>query len=122
MYLESYTQSLKYLVLYCYYLQVEVGSTLRLDCPVTQLSDPGAGASVMLWKKGHRVLTAGSIKVTPHKMSGDEDDGHVNVFQVRRDPRMSLLGTDLAISRVGVHDGGLYRSDNGHIPDMTHDI
>ena len=37
------------------------------------------------------------------------------VFQVRRDPRMSLLGTDLAISRVGVHDGGLYRSDKGHI-------
>ena len=45
-----------------------------------------------------------------------------SVFKVRRDPRMSLLGTDLAISRVGVHDGGLYRSDNGHIPDMKHDI
>lgn len=45
-----------------------------------------------------------------------------SVFQVRRDPRMSLLGTDLAISRVGVHDGGLYRSDKGHIPDMKHDI
>ena len=40
--------------------KVEVGSTLRLDCPVTQL---GSGANVMLWKKGHRVLTAGSIKV-----------------------------------------------------------
>ena len=44
--------------------QVEVGSTLRLDCPVTQLTQLGAGASVMLWKKGHRVLTAGSIKVS----------------------------------------------------------
>ena len=31
------------------------------------------------------------------------------VLQVRRDPRMSLLGTDLTISRVGIHDGGLYR-------------
>ena len=30
---------------------------------------------------------------------------------------MSLLGTDLAISRVGVHDGGLYRSD---IKDLSH--
>ena len=40
-----------------------------------------------------------------------------DVFQVRRDPRMSLLGTDLAISRVGVHDGGLYRSE---ITDMTY--
>ena len=96
-------------------LQVEVGSTLRLDCPVTQLSEPGAGASVMLWKKGHRVLTAGSIKVSHqcHDVSDDQGD----VFQVRRDPRMSLLGTDLAISRVGVHDGGLYRSE---ITDMTY--
>ena len=98
-------------------LQVEVGSTLRLDCPVTQLSEPGAGASVMLWKKGHRVLTAGSIKVSHqcHDVSDDQCD----VFQVRRDPRMSLLGTDLAISRVGVHDGGLYRSD---IIDMSYDF
>ena len=70
--------------------QVEVGSTLQLDCPVTQLSqDP---ATVMLWKKGHRVLTAGGIKV-------------------RRDPRMSLVGTDLTITQAGVHDGGLYRCE-----------
>ena len=70
--------------------QVEVGSTLQLDCPVTQLSqDQG---TVMLWKKGHRVLTAGGIKV-------------------RRDPRMSLVGTDLTITGVGVHDGGLYRCE-----------
>ena len=70
--------------------QVEVGSRLQLDCPVTQLSqDP---ATVMLWKKGHRVLTAGGIKV-------------------RRDPRMSLVGTDLTITDVGVHDGGLYRCE-----------
>ena len=32
---------------------------------------------------------------------------------------MSLLGTDLVISRVGVHDGGLYRSD---IIDMSYDF
>ena len=77
----------------CYtysYAQVEVGSRLHLDCPVTQLSErPG---TVMLWKKGHRVLTAGGIKV-------------------RRDPRMSLEGTDLTIKEVGVHDGGLYRCE-----------
>lgn len=59
-------------------IKVEVGSTLHLDCPVcvqhsavmhhtllavqvSQLTDrPG---SIMLWKKGHRVLTAGSMKV-----------------------------------------------------------
>ena len=71
-------------------IKVEVGSTLHLDCPVTQLSErPG---TVMLWKKGHRVLTAGGIKV-------------------RRDPRMSLVGTDLTITQAGVHDGGLYRCE-----------
>ena len=43
-------------------LQVEVGSVLRLDCPVSQLVG-GQRAGVMLWKKGHRVLTAGTIKV-----------------------------------------------------------
>ena len=35
---------------------------LRLDCPVSQLVG-GQRAGVMLWKKGHRVLTAGTIKV-----------------------------------------------------------
>ena len=44
-------------------VQVEVGSVLRLDCPVSQLVG-GQRAGVMLWKKGHRVLTAGSIKVS----------------------------------------------------------
>lgn len=87
MHLISYSQSLKYFVLFCHD-QVEVGSTLRLDCPVTQLSDPGAGASVMLWKKGHRVLTAGSIKVRPHKMSGD-DDGQVCVSGPEGSPHVS---------------------------------
>ena len=43
-------------------VQVEVGSVLRLDCPVSQLVG-GQRAGVMLWKKGHRVLTAGTIKV-----------------------------------------------------------
>ena len=46
----------------------------------------------MLWKKGHRVLTAGTMKV-------------------RRDPRMKLVKTDLQISKVGVHDGGMYRCE-----------
>ena len=55
---------------------------------MTQLSE--GPANVMLWKKGHRVLTAGDI-------------------MVRRDPRIRLVGTDLTISNVGVHDGGLYR-------------
>ena len=45
-------------------VQVEVGSVLRLDCPVSQLVG-GHRAGVMLWKKGHRVLTAGTIKVGP---------------------------------------------------------
>ena len=45
-------------------VQVEVGSVLRLDCPVSQLVG-GQRAGVMLWKKGHRVLTAGTIKVGP---------------------------------------------------------
>ena len=71
-------------------VKVEVGSTLHLDCPVTHLTDmPG---NIMLWKKGHRVLTAGSMKV-------------------RRDPRMELLNTDLKISKIGVHDGGMYRCE-----------
>ena len=74
-------------------IKVEVGSTLQLDCPVTQLTGgQGEPGTVMLWKKGHRVLTAGAIKV-------------------RRDPRMSLVGTDLTITGVGVHDGGLYRCE-----------
>ena len=63
-------------------LQVEVGSTLRLDCPVTQLSEPGAGASVMLWKKGHRVLTAGSIKVRHCKISQLAGIGQCTQHQV----------------------------------------
>ena len=72
------------------FVKVEVGSTLHLDCPVTHLTDmPG---NLMLWKKGHRVLTAGSMKV-------------------RRDPRMELLNTDLKISKIGVHDGGMYRCE-----------
>ena len=76
-----------YQILKCL-LKVELGSTLRLDCPVSRI-----GASqVMLWKKGHRVLTAGTIKV-------------------RRDPRMELDGTDLTIGNVGIHDGGLYRCE-----------
>ena len=70
--------------------QIQVGSTLHLDCPVTQLTDrPG---NIMLWKKGHRVLTAGTMKV-------------------RRDPRMKLVKTDLQISKIGVHDGGMYRCE-----------
>ena len=31
--------------------------------------------------------------------------------QVRRDPRMTLEGTDLRITGVGVHDGGPYRCE-----------
>lgn len=70
--------------------KVTVGSSLHLDCPVSQLSDrPG---QVMLWKKGHRVLTAGNMKV-------------------RRDPRIQLVNTDLEIKNIGVHDGGLYRCE-----------
>merc|ERR1719233_1427129 len=72
------------------FIKIEVGSTLRLDCPVTRLTDrPG---NIMLWKKGHRVLTAGTMKV-------------------RRDPRMKLVKTDLQISKIGVHDGGMYRCE-----------
>ena len=59
---------------------------------MSQLSEAQGTGTVMLWKKGHRVLTAGGIKV-------------------RRDPRMSLVGTDLTITGVGVHDGGLYRCE-----------
>ena len=46
----------------------------------------------MLWKKGHRVLTAGTMKV-------------------RRDPRMALVKTDFQIFKIGVHDGGMYRCE-----------
>jgi hypothetical protein len=60
---------------------------LRLDCPVTKLRDhPG---NMMLWKKGYRVLTAGTMKV-------------------RRDPRMLLVKTNLQISKIGVHNGEKY--------------
>ena len=76
-----------YQILKCL-LKVELGSTLRLDCPVSRIGT----SQVMLWKKGHRVLTAGTIKV-------------------RRDPRMKLDGTDLTIGNVGIHDGGLYRCE-----------
>ena len=69
-------------------MKVELGSTLRLDCPVGRIGS----SQVMLWKKGHRVLTAGTIKV-------------------RRDPRMKLDGSDLTIANVGIHDGGLYRCE-----------
>merc|ERR550534_238963 len=70
--------------------KVTVGASLHLDCPVSQLSErPG---QVMLWKKGHRVLTAGTMKV-------------------RRDPRIQLVNTDLEIKNIGVHDGGLYRCE-----------
>ena len=51
----------------------QVGETLTLPCRVENL-----GAMVLLWKKGHRVLTAGNI-------------------HVRRDHRISLRGTDLQI-------------------------
>ena len=32
-------------------------------------------------------------------------------MKVRRYPRMKLLNTDLQISKIGVHDGGMYRCE-----------
>ena len=32
-------------------------------------------------------------------------------IMVRRDPRIQLVGTDLTIANVGIHDGGLYRCE-----------
>ena len=62
-------------------LQIEVVSTLRLDWPVTQLTD--RTRHIMLFKKGHRVLTGGTMKV-------------------RRDTRIKLVKTDLDIFKIDV--------------------
>ena len=32
-------------------------------------------------------------------------------MKVRRDPRMKLVKTDLQITKIGVHDGGMYRCE-----------
>ncbi len=53
--------------------RVKVGDTLLLPCDVRNL-----GPMVLLWKKGHRVLTAGGVVV-------------------RRDKRIELDGTNVKI-------------------------
>jgi hypothetical protein len=64
--------------------RVEMGQTLLLPCKTRNL-----GAMILLWKKGTRVLTAGSI-------------------QVRRDKRLHLDGNDLQISAMDSDDAGEY--------------
>jgi hypothetical protein len=54
--------------------RVKVGETLMLACDVRNL-----GPMVLMWKKGHRVLTAGGIVV-------------------KRDKRIELNGTNVKIS------------------------
>lgn len=64
--------------------RVQVGDTLTLPCDVRNL-----GPMVLLWKKGHRVLTAGRVTV-------------------RRDRRIALMGNNLQIAAMNIHDGGEY--------------
>ena len=56
--------------------RVKVGETLMLACDVRNL-----GPMVLMWKKGHRVLTAGSVVV-------------------KRDKRIELNGTNVKISGI----------------------
>ena len=64
--------------------RTELGHVLTLPCSVKDLGD-----MVLLWKKGSRVLTAGSLKV-------------------RRDDRITLQGTNLQIKNIEREDSGEY--------------
>jgi len=69
-------------------VKLEAGSTARFPCQVTNL-----GPLVLIWKHGTRVLTAGVGAGTMH---------------VKKDPRVSLAGTDLIISNITDSDAGQY--------------
>lgn len=62
----------------------QIGDSVVLPCEVQDL-----GPMVLIWKKGTRVLTAGEM-------------------MVKRDDRMVLRGTALALSDITVEDGGEY--------------
>ena len=61
--------------------RVQAGGEVRLECRVRDLQ-----SMVLMWKQGPRVLTAGELLV-------------------RRDPRLSLAGTDLVIASLEPGDG-----------------
>jgi len=69
-------------------LKLELGDTARFPCQVSNL-----GPVVLIWKHGTRVLTAGVGAVAMH---------------VKRDDRVSLVGTDLVIVNVTQSDAGTY--------------
>lgn len=69
-------------------LKLELGETARFPCQVSNL-----GPVVLIWKHGTRVLTAGVGAVAMH---------------VKRDHRVSLVGTDLVIVNVSRADAGTY--------------
>lgn len=69
-------------------LKLELGDTARFPCQVSNL-----GPVVLIWKHGTRVLTAGVGAVAMH---------------VKRDKRVSLVGTDLVIVNVSQSDAGTY--------------
>lgn len=72
-------------------VKLEAGSTARFPCQVSNL-----GPLVLIWKHGTRVLTAGVGAGTMH---------------VKKDPRVSLAGTDLIVSNVTEGDAGEYRCE-----------
>eukprot|EP00095_Tigriopus_kingsejongensis_P002801 maker-scaffold157_size297442-snap-gene-1.23 protein:Tk02801 transcript:maker-scaffold157_size297442-snap-gene-1.23-mRNA-1 annotation:"limbic system-associated membrane" len=82
--------------------RVQLGETLLLPCQVQDL-----GPMILLWKKGSRVLTAGSI-------------------QVRRDDRFDLQSTDLQIKSIEREDSGDYicelETDEDQPTAITHSV
>jgi len=69
-------------------LKLESGETARFPCQVSNL-----GPVVLIWKHGTRVLTAGVGALAMH---------------VKKDDRISLVGTDLVIVNVSQSDAGSY--------------
>ena len=80
----------------------QIGDSLVLPCKVEDL-----GPMVLIWKKGTRVLTAGEM-------------------MVKRDDRMVLRGTALALSDINVEDGGKYsceiEADSEYPIVLTHSL
>ncbi|XP_040581372.1 protein amalgam [Lepeophtheirus salmonis] len=82
--------------------RVQVGEVLTLPCDVHNL-----GPMVLMWKKGQRVLTAGSMIV-------------------KRDKRITLHKHHLVLTNLNIHDGGEYsceiETDEPQPLAMTHTV
>lgn len=72
-------------------IKLQAGGTARFPCQVSNL-----GPLVLIWKHGTRVLTAGVGAGTMH---------------VKKDPRVTLAGTDLIVSNITESDAGEYRCE-----------